>query len=146
MSTTNPPVPNAPWFAFKNHRNNWYVRSVTGQFLASMATGCDRRDRAHARMMAAAPQLMIALQELLLTAELNLDEMEPATLDVMERARQAVAYAGRASDHPSCIRLMKAAPHLLRALDAVNAWSATASDNDFPYAIVEAALTEARGR
>jgi hypothetical protein len=145
MNTIHSPLATPPWFAFRSHRNEWYVRSATGHFLATMATGFNGLDRADARMMAAAPQLMTALQELLLTAELNLDEMEPATLDVLERARQAVAYAAGQSDHPSCIRLMRAAPHLLQALDAVNAWSTTASPADFPHPVVQAALTEARG-
>jgi len=111
-----------------------------------MATGTNRLDRDHARLMAAAPQLLVALQGLLNTTELNLDELDPTTPDAIGHARQAIAYAGRESDHPSCVRLLRAAPDLLRALDAVNAWSVAASDDDFPYAVVEAAIRKARGR
>jgi predicted component of type VI protein secretion system len=146
MSTTNHTAGCAPWFAFRSHRNEWYVRSSSAQVLATMATGHTRLDREHARLMAAAPQLLIALQELLNTTELNLDELDPTTPDAIARARDAVAYATRASDHPSCVRLLTAASDMLRALDAVNTWSVTASDDDFPSAVVEAALTKARGR
>ena len=104
MSTTNHTAGCAPWFAFRSHRNEWYVRSSSGQVLATMATGINRLDRKHARLMAAAPQLLIALQELLNTTELNLDELDPTTPDAIARARDAVAYATRASDHSSCVR------------------------------------------
>jgi len=41
-----------------------------------MATGIDRLDHDHARMMAAAPKLLTALNDLLLSSELNLDELQ----------------------------------------------------------------------
>ena len=145
MSTTNHTTC-CPWSAFRSHRGAWYVRSSPGQFLATMATGVNRLDRTHARLMAAAPQLMIALEGLLMTTELNLDEMEPATLDAIALAKDAMACAGPTSDHDSCIRLLSVAPDLLRALDYVNQWSITSHDDDFPYPVVEAALKKARGR
>jgi hypothetical protein len=111
-----------------------------------MAIGINRLDRSHARLMAAAPELMIGLQELLLTTELNLDDLEPATRATITLAQRAIAAAGHASDHPDSIRLARAAPDLLRALDYVSQWSITARDDDFPYAVVEAALKKARGR
>jgi len=111
-----------------------------------MAIGVNQLDRTHARLMAAAPQLMIALQGLLLTTELNLDELEPATLDAIALANDAIACAGRGSDQASCIRLLRVAPDLLRALDYVNEWSITSRDDDFPYPVVETALKKARGR
>ena len=146
MSTTNHTTGCAPWSAVKSHRKQWYVRSATGQFLATMATGIDRLDRDHARLMVAAPQLLNAVQELLNTTELNLDELDPTTPDAIARARQAIASASRDSDHAGGIRLVRAAPDLLQALKAVNAWSVAASDKDFPYPVVEAALRKARGR
>lgn len=146
MSTNNHTTGSAPWSAFRSHRNEWYVRSSSGQVLATMATGINRLDRTHAKLMAAAPQLLAALQGLLNTTELNLDELDPTTPDALVRARQAIASAGRDSDRAGCTRLLRAAPDLLRALDAVNAWSVAASDNDFPYPVVEAALRKARGR
>jgi len=110
-----------------------------------MATAGDRLDRNHARLMASAPQLLAALQELLRTTELNLDELEPTTIDGIALANDAIASAGRASEHEGCTRLLKAASALLQALDYVNQWSITCRDDDFPYAVVETALKKARG-
>jgi hypothetical protein len=41
---------------------------------------------------------------------------------------------------------MAAAPAMLYALEVLNAWSVAAPVEDFPYAIVEAAIRAARGR
>jgi hypothetical protein len=45
----------------------------------------------NARLIAAAPDLYAALQELLNTSELNSDEMEPETYGAMQQARAALA-------------------------------------------------------
>jgi len=111
-----------------------------------MATGNSRLDRTHARLMAAAPQLLIALEGLLLTTELNLDELESGTLDAIALSKDAIACVGRPSDYSLCTRLVKVACDLLRALEYVNQWSITSRDDDFPYPVVEAALKKARGR
>lgn len=93
MSNTSPNISRLPWSVYQKPGGSWYVRSGTGQFLATMATGIDCLDREHARMMAAAPQLLTALQDLLLSSELNLDELEPHTVAAVERARDAVTCA-----------------------------------------------------
>lgn len=93
MSNTSPSISRFPWSVYQKPGGSRYVRSGTGQFLATMATGIDSLDREHARMMAAAPQLLTALQDLLLSSELNLDELEPHTVAAVERARDAVACA-----------------------------------------------------
>jgi hypothetical protein len=98
MSNTSPSISRFPWSVYQKPGRSWYVRSGAGQFLATMATGIDRLDHDHARMMAAAPQLLTALQELLLSAELNLDELEPYTVATIRRARDAVT---RATDVPT---------------------------------------------
>lgn len=92
MSTINH-ILHCPWSVYQKPGGSWYVRSGTGQFLATMATGIDCLDREHARMMAAAPRLLTALQDLLLSSELNLDELEPHTVAAVERARDAVTCA-----------------------------------------------------
>lgn len=93
MSNTSPNVSRLTWSVYQKSGGSWYVRSGTGQFLATMATGIDRLDHDHARMMSAAPQLLTALQELLLSAELNLDELEPHTVAAVERGRDAMTCA-----------------------------------------------------
>lgn len=64
MSTTTSTPPSTSWSTYRHPRGTWYVRSSTGQFLATMATGSNRLDGEHARMMAAAPDLVQALETL----------------------------------------------------------------------------------
>jgi hypothetical protein len=48
---------------------------------------------ADARLMAAAPNLLAALKELLACPDLNLDDLDPFTLGAIHDARNAVAKA-----------------------------------------------------
>jgi hypothetical protein len=74
------------------------------------------------------------------------DKMESGTLDAIALSKDAIACLGRPCDYSLCTRLVKVACDLLRALEYVNQWSITSRDDDFPYAVVEAALKKARGR
>jgi hypothetical protein len=57
-------------------------------------TICERIDNpADATLIAAAPELLAALRALLACAELNLDDMDPATLAAIDVADAAIAKA-----------------------------------------------------
>ncbi len=53
---------------------------------------------ANARLIAAAPALLEALERITNAPDLNLDELEPETLNALEQARAAIAQA-KGEDH-----------------------------------------------
>lgn len=57
----------------------------------------DNEGAANALLMAAAPQLLEVLQELLSCCELNMDDMETSTWGMIRRANNAIAAATGAS-------------------------------------------------
>jgi hypothetical protein len=95
MSNTSARTSRPHWSAYQKPGGSWYVLSETGQFVATMATGIDRLDGERARLFAAGPRLLTALRGLLLSSELNLDELEPQTVEAIERARDALTCATR---------------------------------------------------
>ena len=86
------------WKAERDHRGEWYIVSNHGQYLAAMTIGWEHLDARHARLMATAPRLLGALQDLLVVTELNLDEIEPATIVAIARARQIIGDINKQGD------------------------------------------------
>lgn len=71
------------------------IVDANGRVVATIGTYLTRckDDLEMARLFAAAPELLEALEELTLTSDLNEDFLSPHTLDALEKAQKAIAKA-----------------------------------------------------